>query len=542
MVEYALSRYFGERPPTVDDVAHCIEQALRSLPGLNEVADAYVESRRRRQELAAIEDGIIFDAEGPKVASRSDYSLHGWDRARLEAALVREHGLPLTSAQAIAGVVEMQVRALDLDEVSTSLLRELVDAQLAKHGVLAGDFGIGQLSLPTWDIEQAIFPQEDTLSDSALGTPRELERFIAQAVMRQFSWRRIHHAGVREATLDAKIAFADSGQPQRFFRLALDTRTLFEENAGVSGLPFFGERVATLPDAVERVAQVLALAVEHAAHEVVLLSFDSAFAPLIRNRADLTNLVPTVRERLSDLAQSGVQVALAFDALAGRMDRAGSIDLLNSWLRESVDAVEAARTNIETRIAIGDASADDPLAIAALSLAIDVTLLGRPLLFRFERAGRSTRRRSLFGESIKSVRSVEVVSSFATLNVIAPLLSGEGWEESALLNSLATSLETLMEGLSEREGFVRRFHLRRRDAMPSPSEALGRHWANSSGIVEIGLVGLYEYARALAPNSEPTSEGFRAVIDRLLGFLKLRLDELAEELGIEARFVGLKEG
>ena len=107
MIELALANRFEEDSPTVDDIAYFVEQSLRAIEDLHDVAEAYVNNRSRSNTLRELEEEAPNNNnDGPQVTPLARGELLGWDRSRIEAALVREENLSISQARVVAAAVE----------------------------------------------------------------------------------------------------------------------------------------------------------------------------------------------------------------------------------------------------------------------------------------------------------------------------------------------------------------------------------------------------------------------------------------------------
>ena len=146
-------------PSDVEEIQDLVEQALVEM-GRTPVAKAYILYRAQRsaaREALSLERRPTREGRMPLV--RNGGGTAPWERGRIVAALVEEAELPRETAAEVARRVEGRVTGARLRRLSTTLIRELVAAELVAMG-----------------LESALQRQE------SVGVPRhDLRRMLAEA-------------------------------------------------------------------------------------------------------------------------------------------------------------------------------------------------------------------------------------------------------------------------------------------------------------------------------------------------------------------------
>jgi ribonucleoside-triphosphate reductase len=89
----------------------------------------------------------------------SNESLEEWDKERIVSALIRETYLDRRTAEVISDEVEKQIIGLDVNILTSTLIRELVGAKLIELGLEKAHKMHMKLGVPLYDVEQIILHQ-----------------------------------------------------------------------------------------------------------------------------------------------------------------------------------------------------------------------------------------------------------------------------------------------------------------------------------------------------------------------------------------------
>lgn len=216
-----LSKTLNGETPTVDQVHDAVEKVLIEM-GHAKTALAYARYRDKRARVRRLRQGDMGALLGELEEARrrgsadepadrrlrsvrtSDERLTGWDREKIVEALVRETGLDRANASIIAVEAEEQIAAADVQTLTASLIRELVDAKLIEHGLEEHRRKHARLGVPLYDAEQIICRpnQDETLSDH---DPEATDLVLAERVKREFALTEVLSRNVAEAHLEGDI-------------------------------------------------------------------------------------------------------------------------------------------------------------------------------------------------------------------------------------------------------------------------------------------------------------------------------------------------
>lgn len=539
MVEFGLTRYYGALP-TLDDVAHCIEQSLRSVTESPAIADAYLARRRQRQRLREVSlTPGDHSAGGPSVAGVSADTLGEWNRSRIEAALVRERDLPLDEAKAIGRSVEQRILKAGLSHLSTALIRAMVDAELVERGLLTPDSAPSAYVIPAFDVQQSLFPQAANPALGVSESARTLESRVAGALLQQYSLSAMHTPDVARAHLSGKIDLGALHLPARACGASLHCVRILSKGAGLGFDAEYPEPCQGAPELTSRLSRFAWLLAGMSAGPVTLHRMDTAVSGHIGHHAP--DLLPLLLDRLAavgaahagetgDSDQPGIW--LVFDALAGEVQSPGSLPVLRGaieWLRDS--AGNAGRA-LGIRIRIGAASMDDRAAASLLEQSVSLAMGGGFVEWEFVRDG-GAEVAGLFGEPADPIPVVSCIPAAGVLNLLAPFpatLSPDiAVPEDRVYAALEENSALLVRALAQRTEFLRRFAQRRLEGEGGMAARLAAAVYRNTLPCRAMVSGLGAASAVLAASDSPDDASRMA--QRLLSWLHFRLRDAAKRQG-----------
>lgn len=246
-----LTKQLGGHVPTVDHIHDAVERVLIQMTHIR-TAFAYARYRDRRARIRRLREGDMRLLLGELQEARSDEGepMHGrnlfvrtsedsllsWNRDRIVEALVRETGLDESMATVVATEVEQQLDSAHIENLTTSLVRELVAARLVAHGLSEYRDRHRRLGVPLYDCERIV----RGLTDATVGRdPIATDRVLAGAVKKEYALTQIHAPHVSDAHLTGAIHLHDLSQPDRLHQVTLSPGMLAAFGVGIPSAPDF---------------------------------------------------------------------------------------------------------------------------------------------------------------------------------------------------------------------------------------------------------------------------------------------------------------
>lgn len=227
--------------PSIETVQDRVERALVEM-GRAGVAKAYILYRDRRSR-ARSAHALTEDADAPvlgdtdSVRVRRSDAFAPWSRGRIAAALVQEADLPRDLASDVARKVEERVLASGLSEVSTALVRALVDHELVASGMVDALRHTEPVALPRHDLRRLAggdggarawepWRRSDVVVDGplpydGLGSEGDIAEQAGAEVLRRFASTEVLDRRSAELHAAGDLHVSDLRRPQRFLHLGV---------------------------------------------------------------------------------------------------------------------------------------------------------------------------------------------------------------------------------------------------------------------------------------------------------------------------------
>jgi anaerobic ribonucleoside-triphosphate reductase len=128
----------------------------------------------------------------------SQNTLEGFERSKISDSLVKETKLAPNVAEEISKEVESHLRQLRLKNLSSSLIREIVNAKLIEKGLIDAKLKYTRIGLPIYDISQKIekdFPN----------TPGMLNRWFGDKILQEYVLTKVLPKDLSESYLNGEI-------------------------------------------------------------------------------------------------------------------------------------------------------------------------------------------------------------------------------------------------------------------------------------------------------------------------------------------------
>lgn len=350
-----LERHFEDRIPDTRDLEDLVEKALLETDHSRTAAiyAEHIKARARtRSEITVLRDGGPVAPDGEPLPAPPG---ERWSEGRIAASLERRRVEPRL-ADEIAAAVEQKVFALGFRRVPVSLVREIVNAELADRGLSARIGRSSEVALPSEEIRQlliAAYVRRGT--GTAPAAPGGPEAAVGQDVLARFALSEIYPPRVAEAHTEGRIHIQDLGRPLRLTSASISVEALKRRSAvGLDGPRSAGEVGLLLARTVS------ALLATHA--RVIGIPYANVFlAPFVRgkeaaarrNLREFVRLIPAMHERpILRLHVAPVPPTLAGAAVLGPRGRRwkatyGELGMeaerCARLLREAIEEEQAAR-------------------------------------------------------------------------------------------------------------------------------------------------------------------------------------------------------
>ncbi|MCO5167709.1 MAG: ATP cone domain-containing protein [Planctomycetes bacterium] len=208
-----------ERAPDTATVAQAMEEALDET-GHGPIASAARDWRgwrRRRQAEVRVRDAApgAADRSATPVEVLSRTGARPWTKQRIVQALTQQAELERESAEDVARAVEERVFAAGLNQISTTLLRELIDAELFERGFSAQLGRLEVLGLPKPDLEGLAFMGQGR-------APLGLEDKVVRAALERYALDDLIAGKGAQAHLRGDLHLLGLGRPFRRAAGAVD--------------------------------------------------------------------------------------------------------------------------------------------------------------------------------------------------------------------------------------------------------------------------------------------------------------------------------
>ncbi|MGQ9662374.1 MAG: anaerobic ribonucleoside-triphosphate reductase, partial [Kiritimatiellia bacterium] len=216
----------GRRIPNIEDVQDLVE-ILLSETGETMVVAAYKRYRKQR-ELARLRIRVrntvgpdrpidVTDASLLLVESASQNLTLPWDRQKIVEHLRTRTDIPLEEAVSVAKAVENRVIDGNLHTVTTTLIRELVNNELAERGYRAQLRDLSLYAVPREYVEKLLCMKSVENSNIVNNNSEAVNLGLAEFVLKQWALDTVFSPEVRRAHQTGAIHIHDLGYPHRVY-------------------------------------------------------------------------------------------------------------------------------------------------------------------------------------------------------------------------------------------------------------------------------------------------------------------------------------
>lgn len=240
VVALFLERDFRERIPATSELEDLVERVLLETNHARTAA-VYAERLKLRDRTRA--EIVVVRTEAPPVAPDGEPLPappgEPWNEGRIVKALEHRCRLAPELAEEVATAVESKVFALGFREVPVSLIREIVDGELAERGFSARLGRPGEVAVPTEEVKRLLVASyvrralhtcdgrsglvEAKVAEPAPGGP---EAAVGVDLLTRFALAEIYPEHVAQASRAGRIHIQDIGRPLRVATGAISIEAL----------------------------------------------------------------------------------------------------------------------------------------------------------------------------------------------------------------------------------------------------------------------------------------------------------------------------
>jgi ribonucleoside-triphosphate reductase len=222
VVTLYLKKRFAKETPSIEEIQDIVEKVLIET-GHARTAKAYILYRDRRTELRKQLQ------VRKRVAERTDSTdlsllvtplakdkVLNWDKQRIARALQKEANITEDLSWEIASSVEQKIFNSGMNQISTSLIRELVDNELFERGLGKKLEKQAIIGMPSYDIEQLIYSKSAENSNITSNNPEAINLAIAETTLKQYMLQNVFSADVATGHLKGMVHVHDLGYPRAY--------------------------------------------------------------------------------------------------------------------------------------------------------------------------------------------------------------------------------------------------------------------------------------------------------------------------------------
>ena len=214
----------GKRTPLIEDVQDLVE-ILLSDNGESLVVAAYKRYRKQR-EIArrsirvrgdSTDSVDVTDASLLLVESSTAEVTLPWDRKRIVKQILDKTDLSVAMAISIAKSVENRIIGGKIKTINTTLIREMVNNELAERGLSAQLRDLSLYGVPRDYVDSLMFTKSTENSNIVNNNPEAVNLGIAELVLKQWALDTIFDEDIKRAHNTGAVHLHDLGYPHRVY-------------------------------------------------------------------------------------------------------------------------------------------------------------------------------------------------------------------------------------------------------------------------------------------------------------------------------------
>jgi ribonucleoside-triphosphate reductase (formate) len=148
------------------------------------------------------------------IKTSSD-DVSSWDMEAITKSLVKETGLSFKKAKKIASKVEEKILKANLKNITSKLVRELVNAELVERGMEETRKKYLRLGFPVYDVKQIVENESNKDNANVPHGPEATNLTLAEGIKKEFALLRVFSQEIGDAHLNGDIHLHDLGMIDR---------------------------------------------------------------------------------------------------------------------------------------------------------------------------------------------------------------------------------------------------------------------------------------------------------------------------------------
>jgi len=225
-MEKGVYKNSQKRVPSVADVLDATERVLRE-EDYDNTANCFAIYRKQRELVREVKQKLQVSGD-QKKGDTTDHALllvdtlakgatAGWDRSRIEIALVNETDLTPKEAKKVAKAVENKILLGEYRQITTNLIKEIVNAELLARGYTEALKGQELLGMSVHDLEAHFYQKSVENSNITANNPEATNMAIAEDTKKKYALKKVFSPDVAKAHLEGKIHLHDLGMIDRVY-------------------------------------------------------------------------------------------------------------------------------------------------------------------------------------------------------------------------------------------------------------------------------------------------------------------------------------
>ena len=220
VVSLYLKKNFIDKNPSIEEIQDIVEKVLIET-GHAKTAKAYILYREKRTDLRSklqvrkrVQERTDSTDLSLLVTPLAKDKILTWEKQRIAQALQKEAKITEDLSWDIASSVEQKIFRSGIGQISTSLIRELVDNELFERGLGKKLKKQAVIGMPSFDIEQLIYSKSSENSNITSNNPEAINLAIAETTLKQYMLQNIFSADVATGHLKGMVHVHDLGYPR----------------------------------------------------------------------------------------------------------------------------------------------------------------------------------------------------------------------------------------------------------------------------------------------------------------------------------------